>query len=79
MLQERFQHVTTTRQECVKRVNDALWEKEELLRTDLEKEAKARDESIKALRECIDTDFPELETTIQNEVNDREQADQKIE
>ena len=72
MLQERFQHVTTTRQECVKRVNDALWEKEELLRADLEKEAKARDESIKVIRECIDSDFPDLEGAIQKEVLDRE-------
>ena len=64
MLQDRFQHVTTTRQECVKRVNDALWEKEDLLRADLEKEAKARDESIKVIRTCIDSDFPEFEGAI---------------
>ena len=72
MLQDRFQHVTTTRQESVKRVNDALWEKEDLLRADLEKESKARDESIKVIRTCIDSDFPEFEGAIQKEVMDRE-------
>ena len=63
----------------MKRINDALWEKEDLLRADLEKESKARDESIKVIRDCIDADFPDLETAIQKEVQDREQADQQIE
>ena len=57
--------MTSTRQECVKRINDTLWQKEEMLRNDLEKEAQARDESIKVIRECIEQDFPELESTIQ--------------
>ena len=47
-----------------------------MLRADLEKEGKARDESIKVIRDCIDADFPDLETAIQKEVQDREQADQ---
>ena len=50
-----------------------------MLRTDLEKEAQAREESIKVIKECIDQDFPELEATIQQEVQDRDQGDQKIE
>ena len=48
----------------MKRINDTLWQKEEMLRSDLEKEAQAREESIKVIKECIDADFPELEATI---------------
>lgn len=43
-----------------------------MLRADLEKEAKARDESIKVIKECIDSDFPDLESAIQKEVIERE-------
>ena len=54
----------TTRQEIVKRTTDAIWEKEEILKNDIEKERQARDESLTVIKECVQEDFPNLESLI---------------
>ena len=68
----------STRQEIVKRTTDAIWEKEEILKNDIEKERQAREESLTVIKECVQEDFPNLESLIQREVQDRENADGSI-
>ncbi len=46
MLAERFSNIEKSRDEVIKRTSDTIWEKEELLRSDIEKEKSARDESL---------------------------------
>lgn len=60
MLAERFANMSHTRDEVVKRISDSIWEKEELLKSDLEKESDAREESMAVIREYISQDFPSL-------------------
>lgn len=52
-MQERFTNISNTRQEIVKRTTDAIWEKEELLKNDIDKEDKAREESLVVIKECV--------------------------
>lgn len=66
----------SSRQDIVKRTSDAIWEKESLLNSDIEKESQAREESLSVIRECVSSDFPNLEQSIQLEVTERENADQ---
>ena len=62
----------------MRRTNDAIWEKEEILKNDIEKERQARDESLQVIRDCVGQDFPNLEQSIQREVQERENADTAI-
>ena len=64
MLTERFANLDRTRQDVVKRTTDSVWEKEELLKSDIEKESQARDESLQVIKECVQSDFPNLEQAI---------------
>ena len=58
-------NIANSRESIVKRISDTIWEKEELLKSDIEKERSAREESLTVIKECIDQDFPNLESTIQ--------------
>ena len=78
MLTERFANMQKNRDEAVKRLSDSIWEKEELLKSDIEKENVAREESLTVIRDCISQDFPNLEQSIQREVTERENADAAI-
>ena len=78
MLTERFANMQKSRDEAVKRLSDSIWEKEELLKSDIEKESVAREESLSVIRDCISQDFPNLEQAIQREVTERENADAAI-
>jgi hypothetical protein len=78
MLAERFANIEKNRDEIIKRTSDNIWEKEELLRSDIEKEKSAREESLQVIKECVTQDFPALEQSIQKEVQDRESADTAI-
>ena len=62
----------------MKRTTDAIWEKEEILKNDIEKERQAREESLTVIKECVQEDFPNLELLIQREVQDRENVDGSI-
>ena len=42
----------------IQRSRDAIWEKEELLKSDIEKELKARIESLEVIKDCAQRDFP---------------------
>ena len=53
MLTERFANMQKSRDEAVKRLSDSIWEKEELLKSDIEKESVAREESLSVIRDCI--------------------------
>jgi len=53
MLAERFANLSRTREDAIKRISDSIWEKEELLKSDLEKEREARDESMTVIRDYI--------------------------
>lgn len=64
MLAERFSNIERTRDEVVKRTSDTIWEKEQLLKDDIEKEQSAREESLQVIRECVTQDFPALEQGI---------------
>ena len=61
MLAERFSNIEKSRDEVIKRTSDTIWEKEELLRSDIEKEKSAREESLLVIKECVTQDFPALE------------------
>lgn len=64
MLAERFEDMEKTRSETIKRITDSIWEKEELLKSDMEKERQAREESLTVIRDCVERDFPNLESQI---------------
>lgn len=64
MLAERFANMSRTRDEVVKRITDAIWEKEEQLKSDIEKESVARLESLEVIKDCVQQDFPNLESSI---------------
>jgi len=49
LLQERFDSVARNREDIVKRVQETLYEREEQLKADLEKEQEARQESIEVI------------------------------
>ena len=44
----------------------------------IEKERRAREESLHVIKECISQDFPNLEQAITKEVSERENADSTI-
>ena len=58
LLKERFAAVKENRQMIIQRSRDAIWEKEELLKSDIEKEQKARIESLEVIKDCAQRDFP---------------------
>ena len=53
--------MSQTRDQVVKRISDSIWEKEEMLKKDLEKENDAREESMTLIRDLIAQDFPSLQ------------------
>ena len=72
MLQQRFDEMEVNRRESIKRITETIWEKEESLNQDIEKEKQYTQESLRVIKECVEKDFPNLEAQIQQEVKTRE-------
>ena len=64
MLQERFAEIEINRQESIKRITESIWEKEESLKNDIDKEKQYTEESLKVIKECVEKDFPNIESQI---------------
>ena len=68
MLQERFAEMDINRQDSIRRITESIWEKEESLKNDIEKEKQYTEESLKVIKDCVEQDFPSIESHIQTEV-----------
>jgi len=53
MLAERFANLEKTREDAVKRLSDSIYEKEEQMKGDIEKERMACEESLSVIRDSI--------------------------
>ena len=63
------------RQESIKRITESIWEKEESLKNDIDKERQHTDASLKLIKDCVEKEFPIFDEQLKNEVKDREDKD----
>ena len=67
------------RQESIKRITESIWEKEESLKNDIDKERQYTDASLRVIKECVEKEFPIFDEQLKNEVKEREDQDNQIE